>query len=264
MRVYEKNVAVMVVSFDGYADVWDTFAECINKYWKDRVYNTYLITNNMLPNYEDIKVIKTGEEVSWSARMRTALQYIKEEYIILLLEDYLVDKVVDNDAVKEAVEFAKEKGTDYLRIAPIPKLRGASGYATIIDKMQLYGVNLQASIWKKEYLRKLLGNDNFSAWEFEARQKFGSDERIDGMCYASNRYVIHYLNGIIQGKWNIKTLEQLKNIGISVHTGNRNVMKKSELIREDIRNFFSHAIPPQIIRMIKPVAKKMGLKFVTE
>ena len=264
MNVQQANVALTVISFDGYADIWDTFFICLNRFWKDRLYKTYLITNNAEPFYENVSVIKTGQEISWSRRTRNALKEIDAEYILLFLEDYLIDSTVDNEKVNSAIEYMKSNDIDFLRIAPIPKLKSGDEFAVQIDKKQLYGVNLQAAVWKKSYLLRLLGDDDFSAWEFEARQKFGSPKRIDGKCFATNDYVIHYLNGIIQGKWYIRTVDAFKSMGIDIPLGDRGLMTDKDMKRENIRNFLSHSLPPRIIRLLKPLAKKMGMSFVTD
>ena len=261
-----NDLAILIVSFDGYSDIWDAFELCINKHWKDRKVNTYLISNNLEPNYDNISVIKTGNEVSWSNRLRVALKDLKEKYVLLLLEDYLIDSKVNNILYEKAVNYLINNDIDYLRIAPIPKLKKSNKatFATEITKNMVYGVNLQAALWKKSYLMRTLYDDDFSAWEFEARQKFSSSHRINGKCYATNAYIISYLNGIIQGKWYLKTLCALEKQGVVIEKYNRSVMTDSDMKREKFRNFLLHHIPPQIIQIVKPIAKKMGFYFVTE
>lgn len=260
-----QDMAIVVVSFDKYSDIWDVFALCINRYWKNRQYKTYLITNEKSPVYEGIDIISTGKEVSWSYRVRKALGSIKEEYIMLLLEDYLISEKVDNHRVEKTLKYIRTYDLDYLRIVPIPVMKNAKKgkFAVPITSNMVYGVNLQAAIWKRDYLLRVLTEENLSAWEVEARQKFGESTRIDGKCYATNDFVIHYLNGIIQGKWYIKTIESFASQGIEIPLGKRSVMTDKDMRRENIRNFLLHHIPPKLIQVFKPIAKKLGFKFVT-
>ena len=260
----KQDMAIAVISFDKYSDIWDIFAKCINTFWSDRTYNTYLVTNEACPTYQGIHVLATGREFSWSHRVRTALDAIQEDYILLLLEDYLISEKVDNLQMEEALRHMKEMDLDYLRIVPIPKIKGSKRKKIVaITSKMVYGVNLQAAIWKKEYLLKTLSDKHFSAWEFEARQKFGEATRVEGKCYASNDFVIKYLNGIIQGKWYKKTLDNFSSMGIKISLGERAVMSNKDMLRENVRNFFLHHIPPRIICTLKPIAQKMGFKFVT-
>lgn len=260
-----QNMAIAVISFDKYSDIWDVFVLCINKYWKNRKYATYLVTNEACPKYDGIEIVNTGKEVSWSYRVRTALNTISEEYIMLLLEDYLISEDVDNEKVDKALKYMKKQGLDYLRIAPIPVIKNAKreDFASAITPNMIYGVNLQAAIWKRDYLLKVLTNEDYNAWEIEARQKFGEPTRVDGKCYAANDFVIQYLNGIIQGKWYIKTVESFAALGIEIPLGERTVMTDKDMRRENIRNFFLHHVPPKLIYVLKPLAKKLGFRFVT-
>ncbi len=259
------EMSVMTVSFDKYADIWDAFVLCINRFWGDRTYKTYLVTNHAAPSYDGIEVVKTGDEVSWSRRVRIALETIQTEYIMLLLEDYLVSRPVDKSCVKKALEHMAQNNLDYLRIAPIPviKSKNKNDFAAPITARNLYGVNLQAAIWRRDYLLAILGTEDFSAWQFEARQKFGEATRIEGNCQATREFVVPYLNGIIQGKWYPRTLEQMETLNIQIPLGNRPAMSKMEMRKFHFKTALTGWIPPSVIRATKPIAQKLGFKFVT-
>ena len=262
----KNDAAIVVVSFDNYSDIWDTFATCINRFWSDRPYKTYLVTNEKHPQYEGISIITTGPEESWSVRVKQALSKINEKYLIVLLEDYLIDENVNNDLLERTLNYIEKNSIDYFRIAPIPKISGKadSFHAIPIKGQTVYGVNLQAAVWNKTYLEALVSEGSFSAWEFEARQKIGAETYIDGKNVASDIFIIHYLNGIIQGKWYNKTIDALKTKGINVSLGGRSIMTNKDMKREIFRNYLLHHVPPSLIRLLKPIARKLGFKFVTE
>lgn len=50
---------------------------------------------------EGIDTIKTGEEVDWSTRMLKALNEVNEEYVLILLEDYLIGRKVDSYSMRK-------------------------------------------------------------------------------------------------------------------------------------------------------------------
>ena len=70
--------AIVVISFDGYKDLWDTFFECYEKFFPDCMLPIYLITNHEIPAYPHVTVVTTGDEVSWSRRVRSALQTVRK------------------------------------------------------------------------------------------------------------------------------------------------------------------------------------------
>lgn len=257
--------AIVVISFDGYKDLWDTFFECYEKFFPDCMLPIYLITNHEIPAYPHVTVVTTGDEVSWSRRVRSALKKIPEDTLLILLEDYFLCEKTSVEKIDGLFRIFSENTYDYLRVIPIPiqhKRKPSGAYP--LDPSALYGVNLQAAIWKKSYLQKLLYDDDFSAWEFEARQKNNSTMRIDGNCAALNYTGLNYLNGVIQGKWYPRTVKQLKKHGIMIPTGNRSMIKRRKLIVMDIKNWLAHHIPTKIIHTLKPVAVPIGYKFVTK
>lgn len=261
----ENENAIVVISFDGYKDLWDTFFACYEKFFPDCTLPIYLITNNELPTYPHVTAIATGTEVSWSHRVRNALEHIPEDTLLVVLEDYLLCEKTSSAKISRLFEVFVENGYDYMRLVPIPaQHRKESPGAYPLDTSALYGVNLQAAIWKKTYLQKLLYEDDFSAWEFEARQKPGSAMRIDGNCAALNYAGLNYLNGVIQGKWYPRTVNQLKKYGISIATDMRPIIKRNKLIVIDVKNWLSHHIPAKIIHTLKPIAVRAGFKFVTK
>lgn len=257
--------AIVVISFDGYKDLWDIFFKCYEKFFPDCTLPIYLITNNEVPDYPHVTVVTTGTEISWSYRVRNALDRIPEDTLLVLLEDYFLWKETDSEKIEELFRIFLENHYDYLRVIPIPAQHKKKPHgAYMLDSSALYGVNLQAAIWKKSYLQKLLYNDNFSAWEFEARQKTASPVRIEGKCATLNYVGLDYLNGVIQGKWYPRTIKELKKCGILVSTDHRPMIKKRKLIVMDVRNWLAHHIPSKMIRAVKPLATRVGCKFVTK
>ncbi len=257
--------AIVVISFDGYKDLWDIFFECYEKFFPDCTLPIYLITNHEVPNYQHVTVVTTGDEISWSGRVRIALEKIPEETLLVLLEDYFLCEKTNSTKIDELFQIFAEHDYDYLRVIPIPfqhKRKSRGAYQ--LDPSALYGVNLQAAIWKKEYLQKLLYDDDFSAWEFEARQKSNSAMRIDGNCATLNYTGLNYLNGVIQGKWYPRTVKQLKKNGIIISESKRLTINRCKIIAIDIKNWIAHHIPARIIRRIKPIAVRAGCQFVTK
>ena len=259
------DTAIVVVSFDGYSDVWPVFAQGLNRFWSDRPFETYLVTNEAEPSFDSIRIVKTGEEISWSRRLRTALSQIDSEYIILLLEDYLLCKDVNNADVLRLIDFMKANSADYMRIAPIPKIKSDApdNQPVPLPQDTLYGVNLQAGIWKKDYLLSLADGD-ISAWEFEARQKNGAPTQIKGNCYAVNYFPVKYLNGIIQGKWYPETVKAYKRLGVGIDTRSRGVMATKAVIKSKFKRWLVSVVPAKTVRNLKPLAKKLGFHFVTD
>lgn len=260
------KIVVMVLSFDRYSDLWPVYFDCAKKFWHTKM-RTYLVTNEKKPNYENVQVITTGPEISWSRRARKAVESVDTKYILLMLEDYYVISEVTDSSISPMVSFMEKNDADYLRIYPFPEIHfkdmGEQGIHRVPEE-SLYGVNLQASIWKKDYLLKLLEGGDFSAWEFEARQKNGASTQIKGNLYTVDYAPFEMVNGVLQGKWYPPSVKILETLGIHVDTSKRVLLPWNKVAVYRSKIILRKIVGPNVIRKVKPVLKKLGVKFVTE
>ena len=261
-----EKAVVMVLSFDKYSDLWPVYFDCAKKFWHAKM-PTYLVTNEKEPKFENVQVVTTGPEISWSHRAKKAVEAADAEYILLMLEDYYVTSEVTDSSIGSLISFMEENDADYLRIYTFPEMHFKDGGERGIHKVpeeSLYGVNLQASIWKKEYLLKLLEGGDFSAWEFEARQKNGAATQVKGKLYTVDYAPFEMVNGVLQGKWYTPSVKTLEALGIHVDTSKRAVLPWNKVAVYKSKIVLRKIAGPNLIRKVKPVLKKMGIKFVTE
>lgn len=268
MKVNQMDkAAVVVLSFDRYSDLWPVYFECTKKFWHRNTKPTYLVTNEAMPQFDRVRVIPTGPEVSWSHRAKVAVEKVDAEYILLMLEDYYFTSAVSDDAMELLFTYAKTNDVDYLRICPFPKIhfsdKGTEGIHPI-PRNALYGVNLQASIWKKEYLMKVLASGDYSAWEFEARQKNGAATQIQGKLFTVDYAPFEMVNGVLQGKWYTPSVKTLRSKGITVDTSKRAILPWQKVLVYKMKIAIRKIVGPNLIRKFKPLLKRLGMKFVTE
>ena len=76
-----------------------------------------------------------------------------------------------------AVNFIKKENIQYYKLVNMSRaVRNRDpqykkyGFLHIIPENDEYGVSLQAAIWNKNYLSKMLGDENYNAWVFEFNQ----------------------------------------------------------------------------------------------
>ena len=83
-----NKLAVLITSCDAYEDVWDPFFLLLDIYWADIPYRVYLNTETKQYNkkFKHFQVesltlsdISVNKNVSWSQRMKLALDRIDEE-----------------------------------------------------------------------------------------------------------------------------------------------------------------------------------------
>lgn len=102
--------AILVNSCDAYEDVWEPFFTLFQIMWKDCEYPIYLNTESKSYKSEQLKIqpvnlpSKYAKKISWSKRLRLAIEQIDAEYILMLLEDFFLMSPVRGDVIKTCIK----------------------------------------------------------------------------------------------------------------------------------------------------------------
>lgn len=212
------KLAILVVSCDKYADLWEIFFSLFDRYWPDCPYIVYLGTNRKLfHSREDLKIICIGEDKSWAENVHSMLEQISETYVLMLLEDFFLDKPVNTQHIRERLDYVIKNHLDCLRLNPCPPPYKTSDRRLgigLVEPGSPYYITTQPAIWKKKSLDKLM-QSGFSAWDFEIKNSENSGMLNMDVC-GSNRFVISHKNGVERGKFYESTLRFLDNRKITV------------------------------------------------
>ena len=215
------------MSCDAYSDLWDNFFFLKSKYWPDCPYNTYLVANRKTYNKYGVKTVLCGEELNWIGRLRKCLCCIEEENVILMLEDYYISNYVSQSEIDSLFEILSNYKFDYCKL----ETRGtvfntkfkSNNYLRCITPDIKYGVSLVTSIWKKEFLLKVIGESDYSAWEFEIKRNQSDDitKQNGFVCLCDVRNVLNIIHMVQRGKYINKSYKQIKKTGVVVDLKNR-------------------------------------------
>lgn len=199
------DVAFLIVSCDRYSDLWEAFFTLLSKYWPDKNFNTYLLSNKKNFSWPNLKVINTGEDKSYSDNLSKALEFIQEKWIFLWLEDLFITEKVENNRINNLIEDFKRKKGGYLNLAsdmPLSYKPLKDSEFGMIPKGVKYRSAIGATIYRKEVLEKLL-IEGASAWELDKSEKSNTlDENFFALSPDNVKQPpIRYLNVLIRGKW---------------------------------------------------------------
>lgn len=221
----KEDLAILVVSCDRYADLWEIFFTLFDRYWPDCPYKVYLGTNFKtfeLGGRNSGKAVETifvGEDKNWADNARCMLGHINEPYVLMLLEDFFIDKPVDTDHIRKRLDYVIKNDLDCLRLNPCPPPCNVIDRKLRIGCVECgspYYITTQPSIWKKESLSRLM-RPGFSAWDFEIRNSKESESLKMDIC-GSNCYLISHRNGVERGRFYKSTLQFLLKENLEVHS----------------------------------------------
>ncbi len=182
------KIAIVVTSCDAFQECWEPFIFSINKFWEDCPWDIYIISNHKSITSPRVRFIKVGDDNGWASNLKIAINQISADFIIYLHEDFFINKKVMTSEIIKHLNYCNKHKIDYLRLAPpfFDKYLITNTSYALSPKSKRYRLCLQASIWNKKVLDKLL-IPGFSAWQFEWK----IDRIINKYRYSINSIVIH-------------------------------------------------------------------------
>ena len=110
---------------------------------------------------------KKGRPISWSNRLRQALERVDSQYIMLMLEDFFLQSPVRNDVVIDCLKWMHEDPTiGHIDFYHEPFVDGlVRGEFSLVDSSYDYAMNTLPGLWRKDFLISMLRDEN--PWDFE-------------------------------------------------------------------------------------------------
>lgn len=264
------KISILVNTCDAFEDCWDPFFLLFKEYWPDFNGTLYLNTEVKSYSYPGLNIIplKVAErknvgpfELSWSQCLIDALNFIDDDIILYMQEDYFLHNFVKNDLVTKYLKYINDHGNiGCIHLTD----QGTQPDLAFKKSQELYPANLnhrdllscQAAFWRKTTLLKCL-KPSESGWQFE---EFGSKRAkflnlgiyaIDRSYIRKNEYeIIPYLfTGIVQGRWIKEVPALFEKHNIKVDFSQRGFVKERKKIT--------------LLNKIKRKIKKFPLKLIS-
>jgi hypothetical protein len=250
--------AVVVASCDAFADVWPVHLAMMQLNWPECHLPVYFLTNELAPESAAVTSILVGRDKSWSDNLRTALEALSEDYVLLTLDDLMLTEPVQTSILDDVFSWIAVTRPNCLRLTtpPPPDLVIDDRFGRI-EPGSLYRTGTIWSVWKREVLHDLLVPGE-TAWEFELEGSKRSDKYND--FYSTRKSVVHVANAIVRGKWDPRVLCILSRQGVISSTVKRLVMTRSEVLRYRASIFRSHLLyllPSRYRRRIRQFVKSV-------
>ena len=216
-------VSVFICGSDSRIDVLERTLPAVQKFWPSR-YPIYVGLNSCSrPLPVGVPVIAPPSE--WRCEFGQQLSQIDHDYLIVMLDDFLIQAPVDQDRLDELVDNATRLNLDYLRLIPLGRslLARAVGWRPteispgierIRDRHPFYSA-LQIAIWRKSHLLRML-EPPLSIWEFEHQSI-----RQASHCAIKAAPPIAYRHLVEKGRWLPYARSLLVRAGFAPELGDR-------------------------------------------
>ena len=198
-----RQCAVVVVSCDGYSDLWTPFFTLFWRHWPECPFPVYLTANRMKFDHPKVHMLLSRTKSNWSEELKKCLMSLEVQEVLVVLEDFFFRAPVETSALLRAIEEWRSLEGVALRLHPQPgpdkdwKKRREFG---ICSAGAPYRVSLQATLWNRIALISLL-RDGETAWQFEV---LGTERAMatKGEYYCSYKSLIPYKTHVVEkGEW---------------------------------------------------------------
>ena len=130
-----------------------------------------------------------------------------------------------------------------------------------------YAVNLQAAIWKKDFLIESLKKFPGNAWEFEVgflRNAVGGTHKEMVGCYGVLKDPLHIRNGVLKGKWFPSEIKFFTEKGFNISWQQRGKLSGKQVLKYKLSIGLKNKISYKTRKRLKKILKKIGIKFVSD
>jgi hypothetical protein len=227
-----KKIALLVLSCDKYSDLWESYSELFNRFWRDCPYDKYLASNTIEFNSQGFKSILMGPDETWSSGVKIALSKLKDnyDYVFTTLEDSPFLEKVDNNYIVNAFESFTADDGNFLRtyMAVKPKIKPINQYYGEVENNTPYRQTCGYAVWKIKTLYEIL-DEKETAWDFErigVKRGYNYDKFY---CMHKNQFKL--INLVVKGKLLRASYRKLKELIPEV-----NLNRQEFTIRENIKN----------------------------
>ncbi len=219
------NAAVLVPSYDKYADVWPIAETCFSRFWPDRSIPMYWMTNGLpVPRMATGVCVPARARQQWGEGIAQALDSVPEDLVLFWIEEVLLLSPVPNQRVMEAIRLMNEDPT--IQVVNVNRYyygdAAGDGFIDAPDKM--FDVMAMPAIYRKSVLKRLV-LENPDPPEFERRSAISFHKLYPGgrVLIPGSKMFRFCDNLMIIGRWRKCALNHLQELQIPVDASIRGV-----------------------------------------
>lgn len=242
-----EKYCVMMLTCDNYSDIWPAYFGQLKKYWPE--YKGPIFVNTETKAVEGIicenELIYSKQKFKWDTpwayRLYQCLKQIDTEYVLFLMDDFILTDYVDAEEVERCISYMeRDKSIACFNYLPTPGEAVERGY----DRYELkaikapFRINLQAALWRKSFLMKFIRKHE-GPWQFEtwgSRRARRYRDKIYHLTSDAKKVFIYPDGGVIADeRWFGEiAIEVLKKEGYDIDFSKREIYHKGEPRKTEI------------------------------
>ncbi|MBR4761406.1 MAG: hypothetical protein IK086_02060 [Clostridia bacterium] len=264
----DKNYSIIISTCDKFSDLWEANITLLEKNWGDRGVDTYLVTDKPTERrFDNVTVIAAGEGKEITERLAAAIEFIKTDYVVFLLDDYFLPDKVDAKKIDYCMNAMAKENFDYLRLYTFINAKyfkeKVAGYEDIyhVTTDARYNINLYPCGFSVKFLRETLKGETRNAWQYEVSlTKIG--DSFGAKCALTNPNALNMLDVVRKGRIIRKAKRYLDKHDL--YHGDRPVLDIFTTLKLGTIYKLKIILPRKLVNFIRRVLKKCGKKFYSD
>lgn len=210
------NCAVLVLSCDKNISLLNILFDFLNKEWGDCPFQMYVGLEKLDVRFDGVKTL-TSNSAGWGGRLLGYIEDIKTDYVMLILDDFLPEKIVETNIIMQYLNLMKQnKNIATISFADIYDNNNTFDESVGLcrrPKNANYLLNLQVGIWDVEVLKHLV-KERESPWQTELFGSIRARQVRDKsfLCLRSDEESPYRYNRgwlMVRGIWNGNEIKRL-------------------------------------------------------
>lgn len=246
----KTDYALMVLGCDKNAELIPMFLHNLKKYWPQYQKEVYINTESVRTNSDDFKLVYPTRvcdiNTPWAKRLYDFLREYPYDYVVFLLDDFILSDFVDDDELnrvhsimKQHPEIACFNFMETYKDAE-DSVREDYGRYYLKDRKAEFRMNLQAAIWRKDYLVKFIRKHE-NPWQFETWGSIRSRRYKDEIYHIKKgaTRVFDYPEGgvLADNRWRgDAVVEFMKREGFNIDFSKRGIYYEGENRKTEIKH----------------------------
>lgn len=238
-----RAVTIVTTSFDDNNEIWEPHYKLLFKNWPSlKSENSFipvmLVSNELAYNDPRVISLKIGPDITWSANLLKALEFVKTKYVLIMMDDYILNAPVNEERLVELITLLEKTDGAYIEIHQDDDMltygmekerKYVQGINDVLyrSKNSTYRNSLQACIWNTDELRKLIDITE-SAWAFEIVGNERTKKNPKPFYMVTANPAMTYLNAMAKKVYEEDVVDYINSQGVHF-TPSKPVKNKEEM-----------------------------------
>lgn len=250
----KDDYALMVLGCDKNFELIPMFLRNLKKYWPQYKKEIYINTESIRMESNEFNLIYSTKlcdiKKPWSARLYDFLNEYPYDYVVFLLDDFILSDYVDVNELNRVHEIMRNNPNiacfNFMETYKDSKdsIKKVYDRYYLKDRKAEFRINLQAAIWRKSFLMKFIRKHE-NPWQFETWGTKRAQRYNDEIYHIQKeaKHVFMYPEGgvLADNRWRgNEVVEFMKNQGFNIDYSIRGVYHEGDQRKTEIvhRSFF--------------------------